>query len=433
MSRFLLTVWPLRTHLGPFMSVARGLRERGHDVAFYTGGTGLDFVREQGFRCFAFQAVDDARVELAIQRLIAGNWRPGAWKDFMLGSVPGQLRDLEETCKSWQPHVLLCDIAMWGPILVLHESRSLPVALLSHVAFCLLPGEDNPLPGADWLLKGTPLRAVAPLIVRIWQSVSGGVPEAANNLRRTWGLPPLPGTVTEFTGKMPLYLIPGTPAFDGDRTDLPPSTHYVGPCVWDQHTNEGLPQRTARFPRDLPCVVVVEGAVYPQEPHLLRTAVRALSNLPLNVVLVAGEGRNLDGLDLGPLAPNIQLESWTPLGEVLPIADVVVAGGSSAIVMACLQRKLPMVLVPRILDEPETSWRVSSKGAGVRIPRWKCSPQRLARAVGQVLAEHEFRDNAARLAEDFADFTGADLAARLLEDLARSALPGRSVSAPTLG
>src|SRR4051794_14506148 len=37
MSRFLLTTWPLVGYIHPFVSVARALRERDHNVAFYTG------------------------------------------------------------------------------------------------------------------------------------------------------------------------------------------------------------------------------------------------------------------------------------------------------------------------------------------------------------------------------------------------------------
>jgi UDP:flavonoid glycosyltransferase YjiC (YdhE family) len=418
MSKFLFTVWPLRTHLNPFMSVAHALRERGHEVVFYTGPSILELVREQGFRCFPFQAVDDALVERAVRGLASSqNWRPGRWRGLMLDTVPDQLRDLEEIWKTWRPDALVCDVAMWGPMLVFHELKSVPVVPLSHVATCLLPGAENPLPGAKWLLKGLPLRPLAPAIAWIWRQASSAVPRAANKLRATWGLPLLTGTVTEFTGTLPLYLIPGTPAFDGNRRDLPPSVQYVGPCLWDKDAKQAPPDWIATVPRDQPRVVVSEGTIYPEEPRLLQIAARGLANLPMKVILIAGEGRKLESLKLGPLAPNVRIENWTPLSDVLPIADVLVAGGDSETVMTSLNRKLPMVLVPMILDQPEISWVVATFGAGLRIPRGKGSPERLAFAVTRVLAEPQFRENAARLADDFVEYSGGDRAARLLENL----------------
>ncbi|MCU1275653.1 MAG: hypothetical protein JWO48_3084 [Bryobacterales bacterium] len=45
---------------------------------------------------------------------------------------------------------------------------------------------------------------------------------------------------------------------------------------------------------------------------LLRTAVQALANRPVNLILLAGLGRNLDKLGLGPLPANIRLDRGRP-------------------------------------------------------------------------------------------------------------------------
>jgi MGT family glycosyltransferase len=400
------------------MSVAHALRQRGHEVAFYTGAAVLDSVRREGFPCFPFQAVDDARVERAVRGLTSRSWRPSRWQELMLGTVAEQLRDLESVWKSWTPDAVVCDIAMWGPILVMHELKGVPLALLSHVASCILPGAENPLPGMNWLLHGTLGRPLAPAIAWIMRRASAGVPRAASKLRQAWGLPQLAGTVTEFTGTLPLYLIPSTPEFDGQRSDLPPSAHYVGPCLWDKDRDQPAPEWVSKVTRDRPWVVVSEGTIYPEKPRLLRMAARGLANLPLNVVLIAGQGRSLESLNLGPLAPNVRLENWTPLSDVLPIADVLVAGGDSETVLAALERMVPMVLVPMILDQPQISWLASTAGAGIRIPSWRCSPQRLRAAVARVLAEKQFRDNATRISVGFREYSGADMAAGWLEKLA---------------
>jgi len=167
-------------------------------------------------------------------------------------------------------------------------------------------------------------------------------------------------------------------------------------------------------------VLVVEGGIYPDDPLLLRRAAKALANQPLQAILVAGPGRDLQELDLGPLAENVRLESWTPLSNVLPLADAVVANGDSETVMAALHQRLPLVLVPMILDHPEISWRVESCGAGLSLPPRHCTPEPLLTAVKRVLSEEEFRLNAARLGGERAESAGADRAAELLEALADS-------------
>jgi MGT family glycosyltransferase len=426
MARFLLTVWPISTHLNPFLAVGRSLRARGHEVTFYTGGTGRDEVQAEGFPCFGFEGVDTARVECALNRLVSISWRPSSWRDFMLGTVPEQLRDLDKILELWPPDAIVCDVAMWGPILVLHEVKAIPVAVLSHVAVCLLPGPDNPFPGLSWLLQERLVRPAAPLIAKLLQMASGSVPRLANRLRQSYKLPPFTGTVTEFTGKLPLYLVPGTPAFDGERRDLPPSAKYVGPCLPGERQGCAPPDWISQIARDRPCIVVIEGSIYPEKPLLLQTAARALARAPFNVILVAGQGRDLHSLELGSLAENVRLESWTPLSDLLRLASVIVAYGDSETVMGALHRHVPMVLMPTILDQPIAAWRVACAGAGLVLPRWRRSPARLRAAVMRVLSDTSFQKQASRLAGDFVEFSGGERAARLLEGLTMtSATPAR--------
>ncbi|MGZ4250157.1 MAG: glycosyltransferase, partial [Solirubrobacteraceae bacterium] len=59
--RFLITLWPFTGHLLPQMSIAIALRERGHDVAFYSGEAVRATVEGEGFPFFGFQQVDQER------------------------------------------------------------------------------------------------------------------------------------------------------------------------------------------------------------------------------------------------------------------------------------------------------------------------------------------------------------------------------------
>ncbi len=418
MSRFLFTVWPLRSHLNPFMCVAQSLRQRGHEVAFYTGAAVTSIVLQQGFRCFTFDAVNDSRVERNFRKLTSRNLNPNAWREVVLGTVPDQLRDLDTLWPQWEPEAIVCDMAMWGPILVTHEVREIPVAVLSHVAACLLPGRESRLPGMGWMLRAARARPLAGIVASLLRMGSAGVPRAANELRRSWGLPAMRGTVTEFTAQLPLYLVPGTPDFDGLRNDLPPSVSYVGPCLWDKNREQARPEWIGRISRDCPCVIVTEGSMYPEEPIILRAAAKGLANRNCSVILLAGEGRSLEKLNLSSLAPNVRLEQGIPLSDILPIADVVVTNGDSETVMTALHHSLPMVLAPAILDQPEISWRVLAMGAGLRLRLRSCSPERLATAVETVLADKRFRERAALLAESFTEYSGGEKAAVLLEKLA---------------
>jgi UDP:flavonoid glycosyltransferase YjiC (YdhE family) len=240
-------------------------------MAFYTGAQVLALLREEGFRCFPFERVDEARVDAIVFRgLVPRANRPlqvqRLWREWLLGTVPSQVDDLSRALAAWEPDALVCDLTMWGPPLVLHETRKLPVAMLSHVAACLLPGSKGtfglPLGRSAW--PGWMRGGLARLLVRLF---TRGIVRDASALRSTYGLPPLRTTVTEFLGGMPLYLMPSAPEFDVDRTDLPPSVRYVGPCLWEPAPRASAPHLEA-LPRGRPVVLVTEGSLESQRPAL---------------------------------------------------------------------------------------------------------------------------------------------------------------------
>src|SRR6266550_353340 len=171
MAKFLFTVWPFPGHVHPNVAIARDLVERGHEAAFYTGASVKASLAAEGLRCFPFQHVSEARVEetvLALDAMSLEWWRAGRRKallqQWLLGTADAQLEDLEEVLSDWHPDVLVCDPAMWGPLLVLHETARLPLAVMSYVAACMLPGPQGPI-------VGLPLRRADGRRARVVRSV----------------------------------------------------------------------------------------------------------------------------------------------------------------------------------------------------------------------------------------------------------------------
>jgi MGT family glycosyltransferase len=421
MARLVMTVWPIETHLTPFVALARLLRARGHEVAFYTGPQSGPQLAAEGFRWFPFQSLDSSLADR----------NPGAqsnlklslkatrqmWNDFLLGSLPGQLRDLEQICTEWRPQAIVCDMTLWGPILVLHETERIPVAIFSHTAYCVLPGRENAAPGIS---LPPPRSAAGRFALRLVAKVmnrAAGVNRDADRIRAEHGLAPLAVTVTEFTGQMPLYLVPSAPELDYNRHDLPASVHYVGRCASEDPAP--APAWTARTSGSPPRIVVLEEAHYADDPWLLRTATAAFAGHASETILVAGHGRDLARLGLGSLAPNVRLETYTPLEKAVSSADLVVVHGNSETVLTALGCGVPVVILPRILEQPQIAWRLAASGAGLRLPLKNCTPDRLREAATQVLQTPSFRQNAQRLQAALARCGGPPRAAELVERLLR--------------
>ena len=424
MAKFLIGVWPFQSHFFPLIAIAHALRARGHEVAFYTGTEAGAVVAGEGFRWFPFKQIDDQHLDAMMftrRSTYASLKQPLQFKvllrDWLLGTLPQQVEDLTTVIAAWQPDIIVSETSMWGPILVLHETHAIPVAVFSTVVGCLLPGPEAPLGGGMPRPRHWSARLFVPLLKAAGDLLAADFRRIANEQRQRYGLRPLAVSVTEFTGQMPLYLVPSTPVFDYERHDLPPSVHYIGPCLWNKSHHEPPPEWLGQLPHDQPWVHVTEGTMHTQEPLVLRAAAHGLANLPMQVIMTTGGHREPVEMGLGTIAPNILVERWVAHSDLLPHTDVVVTTGGAGTVMTVLQAGVPLVVVPTEWDKPQNARRVVDAGVGVRLAPRHCTPKRLREAVEHVLQEPAYRQNAQRLRAAFACYDGPTRAAELLEDL----------------
>lgn len=415
-------------HIFPNMPAALALRQRGHEVAFYTGGKAVSVVESQGFKCFPFREVDGDYFEKLLAEGYFGE--KSAWKrrqrqlfiyhHWLIGTLPGQIRDLEQIIQEWKPDVLVVDTTMWGPILVIQEKYQIPVAIYSWTVGTILPGRESPPPGLgfpryrNWYLK-----LAGRLVERVVNLSTAGIRRDANDIRQQNGLPRLKMTIAEYTGKMPLYISTTIPELDYNRTDLPPTLKYVGATVWSRLREGGVPAWMENLPTDKPIVYVTEGTLRDQTPVILRAAAQGLANLPIQVVMTTGGRRDPAQLGLDPVAPNILIKDWVPDGDFIPKVQLMVTACGASTVMTALQSGVPMVAVPTEWDKPENAQRVVECGAGVRLSPERCTPERLRDAVQKVLYEPSFRQNAQHIAQQMREYGGGEQAALLLEELSQ--------------
>ncbi len=230
-------------------------------------------------------------------------------------------------------------------------------------------------------------------------------------------------SVTAFTARLPLYLVPSVRELDYDRRDLPPSVHYVGPCVWNKGTQIASPAWLDELPADRAWVHVTEGTAHFQGPFVLRAAAQGLAHQPMEVIMTSGPERDPATLGLGPLAPNIRVERWVSHNDLLPRCAALVTTGGAGTVIAALQAGVPLLIVPTHWDKPDNAQRVVAGGAGLRLAPRQCTPERLRAAVQRLLSEPSFRASARRLGQRLAEAPGPPRAAELLEMLVGSTVP----------
>ncbi len=426
MSRILFTLWPFTGHLLPQMAIAAALRERGHDVAFFSGDAVRATVEGQGHEFFGFERLDQDRAFRHIQTMEGGErpGRPGGrlmpiLRDWLVETIPDQLADLDGVLGRWRPDAIATDLSLWGPIAVLWEKERIPVALSSTFMGPLIPGPDAPAFGFGLPAPRTRrARTISAALTRLTELAAMPMRRRIDEIRAVHGLGPLGESVNRYTAKLPLYLVGTVRELDYDRRDLPASVHYVGNCIWYPPTPPGTAQRLTEIRADRPWVHVADSTLASGRPFLVQAAIEALRDEPVEVLISTGGRREPEELGLGALPSNVHVARWYHHGELLPRCAALVTVGGKATVLAAAEAGVPMVVVPTTWDKPDNARRVTHAGAGVRVPARSCTPERLRVAVRQVLHDPRYHAGAQRLAGILAAAPGPPAAARLLEELA---------------
>jgi len=183
------------------------------------------------------------------------------------------------------------------------------------------------------------------------------------------------------------------PVFDPPPASLPPHHRYVGPLLDD--TSAPCP---AYLEQAGPPWVLVTLSTYPQsgEEALARSALQALSEHPVRVLLTIADGHSSD--ELGPIPGNARVELFVPHSEVLRRACLSVSHAGHGIVARSLYHGVPMVLVPWTSDQPGVAYRAGKAGAAEVVAREDFTDERLAEAVTRVLTDPSYGQSAAGFA-----------------------------------
>jgi MGT family glycosyltransferase len=409
MSRILAYTSPARGHLYPLTPILAELRSRGHEVSVRTLGSQVELMRGLG--------LDAAPIDPAIEAIPQDDWRARGQQAALRRSVDvfceravHDAPDLKRAIEEERPDACLVDIQTWGGLAVA-EAWGGPWA-----AFCPyplpLPSPDAPpfgpgLPPARGPLGRLRDRALRPLV---FGTVERIIVSQLNEVRAGLGLGPVDAT-TMFT-RPPLLLYMTAEPFEYPRSDWPESVRLVGPCAWDPPADP--PEWLDQVER--PLVLVTTSSEFQDDGRLVRTALEALKDEPLEVVatLPAADASGIE------VPANARVLPFVPHAPLLERAACAITHGGMGATQKAIARGVPVCAVPFGRDQLEVARRVEVSGAGTRLPAKKLSPERLRAKVREAIAE---RAGAERIAEAFARAGGPVAAADEFERRLLAATP----------
>jgi MGT family glycosyltransferase len=395
--RFLIAAFGDAGHVFPAIALGRALRGRGHEVTIETWeerraaveGAGLGFAAAEEYRMFPPPDPDSADGAHAAEAA----------------------RALLPLLEEMRPHAVVSDILTLAPSLAA-ERAGVPLAtLIPHIYPVVEPG----LPFFAVGLR-PPRTALGRTAWRAGQrALNIGLEQGRRDLNRQrerLGLAPIDrfhgGISTE------LALVATFPQLEYPR-QWPDAVEVTGPLSFELPYPEIDPP-----PGDEPLVLVAPSTAHDSDNHLVRTALAAFADEPVRVVATTNRVVPQQPIDV---PANAVLVDWLSYGQLMPAASLVVSHGGHGTVARALSAGTPVLVCPITGDMSETAMRVAWAGCGLSLPWRLCRPAPLRWAARRLLGDPAFTARAGELATWAERNDGAERAADLLEELARTRAP----------
>ncbi len=409
---------PVPGHLNPMIALATHLKSRRHEVVFFS------FPDTEA----VFRAVNMPLVPYGAEQFPPGNLAhrlsqlsrlsgAKAWQFTLQQFIDGcraSLQDGPRVVRDSQIDALVLDTAQRGFDLVamhlrvpyVHVSNSLHLDFWGRTPLCVYhwPYEDGPVALAR-NRRGVEMfrQAIAPLtnIQREYAEQVG--------LELDWD--DLARSISKRA-----WLTQTPKEFDFPSDHWPDYFHYVGP----------LRGASARAPIEFPwkrlsgepLIYASMGTLQNGSEGVFRKIVEGAEAPGRQMVLAIGD--NLHPDQIGAVAANTIVVKRAPQIELLRRATVCITHAGLNTVLESLAQGVPMVAVPVTNDQPGVAARIAYTKTGIVIPLKELNAQRVRAAVGQVMTDPIYRENAQRLQAAIQRSNALDLAADLIERALRA-------------
>jgi rhamnosyltransferase subunit B len=417
--RIVLTTYGSLGDLHPYLAIALGLQDRGHEVVLATSACYREKVESLGV---GFRAVrpdqpdwlarpDEARRVMNLHR----------GTEYVLRGLllPALLDSYDDLLTAAAGADLLVSHPLTYAARLVVETKGLRWAstMLSPIGF--FSAHDPPvLPGAPLVSR---LRFLGPRVYRnLFRVLKWGGRSWARpwyRLRAEVGLPP--------TRDNPLFDGQHSPALvlalfsellGARQSDWPAPTRVAGFVFYDRDGAGGLSPELARFLDAGPPPVVFtlgSAAVHDAGPFYEQSAVAARLLNRRAVLLVGREPHNRPA----GLPEGVAAFDYAPFSELFPRAAAIVHQGGVGTTGQAMRAGRPMLVVPYAYDQPDNAERVARLGIARTLARNRYSGARAAREVRRLLDDASYAERAGEVGRRVRHEDGVRAACDALEAL----------------
>nr|E9L011.1 RecName: Full=UDP-glucosyltransferase B1; Short=GTII [Starmerella bombicola]ADT71703.1 UDP-glucosyltransferase [Starmerella bombicola] len=418
---------PLAGHVGPVLSLVRGLLNRGYEVTFVTGNAFKEKVIEAGCTFVPLQGRADYH-EYNLPEIAPGllTIPPGleqtgySMNEIFVKAIPEQYDALQTALKQVE--------AENKSAVVIGETMFLGVHPISLGAPGLKPQGVITLGTIPCMLKaekapGVPsLEPMIDTLVR--QQVFQPGTDSEKEIMKTLGATKEPEFLLENIYSSPdrfLQLCP--PSLEFHLTSPPPGFSFAGSAPHVKSAGLATPPHLPSWWPDVlsakRLIVVTQGTAAINYEDLLIPALQAFADEEdtLVVGILGVKGASLP--DSVKVPANARIVDYFPYDELLPHASVFIYNGGYGGLQHSLSHGVPVIIGGGMLvDKPAVASRAVWAGVGYDLQTLQATSELVSTAVKEVLATPSYHEKAMAVKKELEKYKSLDILESAISELA---------------
>lgn len=421
MAKIVIVTFGSLGDLHPYVAIALGLLERGHDVVVATSPCYRQKIESTGL---SFHSVRPDSSWLSdpdkVRRL--SHPRVGLLRVGRELLMPALRQSYDDTLAAAEgADLLVTMLAMYATRLVAEKTQT-PWVSAVHIPMGFFSAIDPPLLDFSPALS----ESLHCLGRAFWRPLFWVSKRATRFLAKPWyqlraeiGLPPTSeGNPLTDSQSPHLVLALFSRLLADQQSDWPAQTVITGFPFYDTDGQAGLPSSLVQFLDDgaPPIVFTLGTAVSMNAGSFFERGVATARLLNRRAVLVVGKG-NPDRLP--PFGADAIAVEYAEFSQLFPRAAAIVHHGGVGTTGQAMRSGRPMLVVPQAWDQPDNAARVARLGIARSIPGSRFTPARAAAALLGLLNNASCSQRAIEVGEQIRRENGVAVACDALESVLR--------------
>jgi len=416
---------PADGHFNPLTGLAVQLQRAGNDVRWYTGPSYASRIEQLGIPFYLFDKAKEVTIhnidEVFPERKTIRNHVKKVIFDictYFIERGTEFYEDIKDINNSFDFDILICDSAFTGMSFVKEK-------LNKHaVAIGVLPLCESSKQLPPPIMGLTPAKTLAGRVMHsflrfLTNKVLFKKPHALiDEQYRRVGMSANGKNLFDVQiDKSTLFLQSGTPGFEYQRTHKSRHIHFIGPLL---PFNSAEPQpllfedKLCQYEKIL---LVTQGTFEGDVQKLIVPVIEAFKNSNYLVVATTAGWHTQKLREQYKAFDNIVVEDFIPFGQIMPFADVFISNGGYGGVMQSINNKLPMLVAGIHEGKNEICARVGFFKLGINMRTERPKPERIKRAVNEILNNPLYQKNVERLSKEFSEYDPLALCEKFINAL----------------